>query len=104
MSDDGSDATLVVIPDFVRLFPGEYFDLSTVIAETVRVHERRPLLIAFFGPTGEMLRRVEVTGGVATFSTPERAVRAMAKLWQYYGGRDGARVSRGRTAGAAGTV
>jgi hypothetical protein len=73
---------MAIIPDFMELF-GEYGDISSLLLEAADTLEYRPLVFCALGPQGKLFAKIEQSNRVAVFSSCERGVRALAKLWSY---------------------
>lgn len=81
LQDQNADALLVIIPDFVEMF-GEPGDISSQIRELSNTYPDRPLVFSPLGAPGRFIARIEQSN-MLVLPSPERAVRALAKLSAY---------------------
>jgi len=59
-------------------------DICQLFEEMATIHEDKAFVICPFGPySDEAQGRLQATGKIATFPTPERAIRALARLSEY---------------------
>jgi len=72
------------------LFVGAAFDekwskcLCQLLTELAAAHQGKPLACCIYGPCGnQATEELQNSGSVAGFPTPERAVRALARLSEY---------------------
>ena len=83
LTEENADAVIVIIPDFLELFPIEEWDISSVIAEVTDAFKHRPIVFCIIGPQGQLTTKLERVGRIPIFPSCERAVRALARLRRY---------------------
>ena len=83
LASDWADALLVILPDFLYLYPVDEWDVSVEASEVSKSCRDQPIVFSIFGPRGPLTARLEAIENVVTYPSCERAVRAMARLCQY---------------------
>ncbi len=71
---------------FIQIVPDEYRGeyAKQILTGMVEKYPHRPLTAIFTGPlNSEYVKKLQEEGKVLAFPTPERASRALARLWQY---------------------
>ncbi len=71
---------------FIQIVPDEYRGENArhILTSIVDKYPSRPLAAIFTGPlNSEYVKILQEEGKVLAFATPERASRALARLWQY---------------------
>src|SRR4030043_199896 len=65
-------------------------DLCKLLTELAAAHQDKPLMCSIYGPSaGQAINEMQEAGKVVGFPTPERAIRALARLNEYSRLRDG---------------
>src|SRR4030043_94510 len=65
-------------------------DLCKLLTELAAAHQDKPLMCSIYGPSaGQAINEMQEEGKVVGFPTPERAIRALARLNEYSRLRDG---------------
>ena len=81
LSDHELGAVLLICGAFDRKFGTE---LCQLLNELAAAHQDKPLACCLYGPYGdEVIKELQDAGKVAGFPTPERAIRALARLNEY---------------------
>lgn len=81
LSDHQLGAVLLICGAFDRKFGTE---LCQLLNELAAAHQDKPLACCLYGPYGdEAIKEMQDTGKVVGFPTPERAIRALARLNEY---------------------
>jgi|YelNatPaOPRAMG01_1025707.scaffolds.fasta_scaffold17711_2 acyl-CoA synthetase (NDP forming) len=88
LGEENADAVLAIIPDFVEMF-GERGDLSCLIGDVSDGFPRRPLVLSCLGAPGKFFAKLAQLDRAVVFPSPERAIRALARLWYYSQKRKG---------------
>ena len=88
LNEDSSDAVVVIIPDYLELFPSDDWDISGVVLEAVENHRDRPIVFSILGPWGKLTEKLEQNKNVVVFRSCERAIRALSRLQEYYARRE----------------
>ncbi len=87
LNDDGVDAVLYLWP---ALASGRLPALCQTLAKLAETHQDKPLVCSFQGRYAEEAKnQLEATGRIIAFQTPERAIRALARISQYSAFRRG---------------
>ena len=82
LAEENADAVMAVAPDFVGMF-GEHGDISSLFLDITETLEHRPLIFATSGAPGKFIAKIEQGNRTVVFPTPERGVRALARMWSY---------------------
>jgi acetyltransferase len=82
LAEENADAVMVVAPDFVGMF-GEHGDISSLFLDITETLEHRPLIFATSGAPGKFIAKIEQGNRMVVFPSPERGVRALARMWSY---------------------
>ena len=82
LAEENADAVLAIIPDFVEMLE-EYEDLSPLFLDAADTSKHRPIVFHIVGPPGKLAAKLEQNNSTVVFPSPERAVRALSKLWGY---------------------
>jgi len=82
LAEGNADAVLAIIPDFVEMF-GEYEDISSLFLDAAEHSKHRPVVFSIIGTPGRFTAKLEQNNRTVVFASPERGVRALAKLWSY---------------------
>jgi acetyltransferase len=82
LAEENADAVMVIIPDFVEMF-GEFGDISSLFLDVADTLEHRPLIFSIIGAPGKLTAKLEQNNRTVVFPSPERGVRALARLWSY---------------------
>ena len=81
LADHQVDAVLFIGGAFTKPFS---LALSQLLQEMSDTFKDKPLVCHIYGDyAGEAGERLEKSGGIAVFPTPDRAVRALARLAEY---------------------
>ena len=81
--EDGNVDALLILMMFASANRGAVSGFSRVLLEW---KQQKPVIACLLAPPGiwdEEIRHLEAGGALINFSTPERAARAMAVLWEY---------------------
>jgi acyl-CoA synthetase (NDP forming) len=82
LAEENADAIMAIIPDFIELF-GEYGDISSLLLDVADALKHRPLVFSTLGAPGKFFAKLEQNNRTVVFPSPERGVRALARLWGY---------------------
>jgi acyl-CoA synthetase (NDP forming) len=83
LEEEGADAVLVIIPDFLYLYDMDEWDISQEVQQAADSFGNRPIVVSIFGPRGPLTEKLERIDNIAVYSSCERGVRALSKMWQY---------------------
>ncbi len=83
LAEDGSQGVVVVIPDFLKAFSSELWDLSANVRQAADTFKDKPIAFAIPGAQGELYTKMDKIDKIVTYPSCERAIRALAKLHEY---------------------
>ena len=81
LSDEQIGAVLFIFGAFEETFTKE---ICLILSDLAMDYEKKPFACAIYGPyCNKSIKDLQSTGRIAAFPTPERAVRALARLKEY---------------------